>query len=507
MAAGGGGCHDPTRKFPDGSVMSRITVRTAVFVGAVGIILAVTATLAPWLCAWLIFFGIFLMVCRLSWRMAPDPFAPLLAVSGYLFLGMGVRGLAVREGWLSNHYNIPLGDQWLIVSVWLLGSLALVSCLLGYRSRRGRRLGEKWSSWRWVESKWSREIIVGFSIMTALVGMLSLLLLRHRFSGVSGFGQTPAAVASQTSEGGLFTIDMLAYFPLTGTLLTWRRKGLGLPGRIAMVANLALVVGWFLIAGRKSLLFEMILGLIIIQHYLRQRIRGRTLLLLLIPAVFMVSLAFYFKAYGFKSQSIRAQYSQQPAWEAVIDPLLDRSYQFDATTMILTKTPSLSDYRLGATFEDLLWFYIPRQWWPDKPVSFAYNFAPEFFPGASLTASYAPSMVGELYLNFGLLGVVGGFYVFGIVLRACYESFASRKTQLAATAYTILLFRLTNMVEGPITTHIEFLMAELLPLAILLAADKIRASTRRSLAGGGNVAGISTPPRLTAPLPRVAQER
>jgi oligosaccharide repeat unit polymerase len=487
--------------------MSRVSVRIAALVAAVGSALAVSAALAPWLCAWFIFLGTFLAVWRVSWRMAPDPFAPLLAVSGYLFLGMGIRGLAVREGWLSDHYNIPLGDQWLTASVWLLGSLALVSCLLGYRSRRGRQLGEKWGSWRWVESKWTREAIVTFSVLTALVGVLSLLLLRHRFSGVSGFGQTPAAVASQTSEGGLFTIDMLAYFPLIGALLTWRRKGLGVIGRMAMLANLALVVSWFLLAGRKSLLFEMILGLIIVQHYLRRRIRGRVLVIFLIPAIFVVSLSFYFKDYGFKEQSIRAEYSQQPLWEAAVDPLLNRSYQFDATTMILAKTPSGSDYRLGSTFEDLLWFYIPRQWWPDKPVSFGYSFAPQFFPGASLTASYAPSMVGELYLNFGVLGVVGGFYLFGVVLRVCYEAFAGRKTQLAAAVYTILLFRLTNMVEGPITTHIEFLLAELLPVAVLLAADKVLAPARRAVAGDGEARSVSVPLPAVAPLPRVAQER
>ena len=159
------------------------------------------------------------------------------------------------------------------------------------------------------------------------------------------------------------------------------------------------------IAGRKSLLFEAILAFFVVWHYTHKTIHGRTLALLVIPALFIISLSFYFKDYGFKTQSIEAQYSGQPAWEAVVDPLINRSYQFDALTMIVDKTRSAGDYRLGSTFEDVLWFYVPRQLWPTKPISFGYSFGPEFFPGSSITASYTPSMVGELYLDFGLIGV------------------------------------------------------------------------------------------------------
>jgi hypothetical protein len=452
--------------------MTRATTLTAAVAGPSTIALAVTAATAPWLCAWLLFLMTFVIAWAVSWRTSRDPFAPLMPAAAYLFLGLGVRGVALRQGWVPNHYNISLGDQWLTASVWLLGALATMACVLGYRSSAGITAGRRWGAARWTTVKWPRGLVVGFSIGTALVGLGSLVLLRHRFAGVVGFGQTPAAVASQTSSGGLFTIDMLAFFPMAGVLLTWQRRGLGLLGQFALIANLSLVAAWFLLAGRKSLLFEMILGLMMLWHYRHRRIRGRTLIILLVPSLVIVSLAFYFKDYGFKTQSISAQYSERPAWEAVIDPLLDRSYQFDATTMIMAKTTSASDYRLGSTFEDLLWFYIPRQWWSDKPVSFGYEFAPEFFPGASLLASYAPSMVGELYLNFSLFGVVFGFYLFGVILRASYEAFATRRTQLATALYAICLFRLANMIEGPITTHIEFLMAELLPFVLFVIAGR-----------------------------------
>ena len=481
--------------------MSRIPQALTVTIGIATITLAVTAATYPWLCAWLLLCGAFVMAWFVSWHTSRDPFAPLLPVTGYIFLGIGVRGIAVREGWLPDNYNLPLGDQWLTVSVWLLGTLAIISCCLGYRSRAGVLVGRRPSSGKLAGRHIPKEILVSFSIVCVLIGVLSLILLRHRFAGVAGFGQTPAAVASRTSEGGLFGIDMLAYFPLLGALLTWRVKGIGATGRIALIANLILVITWFLIAGRKSLLFEAVLAFFVVWHYTHKRIRGRTLVLLVVPALFIISLSFYFKDYGFKTQSIEAQYSGQPAWEAVVDPLISRSYQFDALTMIVDKTRSPEDYRLGSTFEDVLWFYVPRQWWPTKPISFGYSFGPEFFPGSNVTASYTPSMVGELYLDFGLIGVAGGFYLFGIVLRACYESFTGNRSRLSVAIYAIILFRLTNMVEGPISTHFEFLLAELTPVAVVVVANGVltrAAGAPPALPGGSSATRVTTGVAQTA---------
>lgn len=451
-----------------GSVRALAAVSCVVIVS-----LGYLAVAVPWLCAWLIFLAVAVLSWRVSWQTSHDPFAPLLPVTAYLFLGVGIRGLALREHWVQNSYNVPVGNQWLAAAVWLLGALATISCMVGYRSVPAVRLGRKWVRWRWVEREWQSGTVTGYVVTTAIVGAVSIALLHHRFAGAIGFGQTPAAVASQTSKGGLFGMDMLIYFPLTGLLVSWGRKGLSPLGQSAKWANLASVIAWFLLTGSKSLIFEVAIGMLILHHYLRHRISGRWLVLSIVPALILVSFAFYFKSYGFQLHDIKSQYSEQPAWEGVVDPLLDRSYQFDAAAMILAKTTSVNDYRLGGTFEELAWFYVPRQWWPTKPLSFSYAFPAEFFPGDTEVASYTPSMLGELYLNFGVLGVLAGFYAFGIGLRAIYIALSRSRSQVAIGVYAMVLFRLTNMVEGPIATHVEFLMANLLPVGLLLFVANI----------------------------------
>ena len=448
----------------------------------------VTAEVVPWACAWIMLLGAFVVACLVSWYTSRDPFAPLLPVAGYLFLGIGVRGLALREGWVPNPYSVPVGDQGVVVGVFLLTTVAMISTTLGYRSATGLRLGQRWKRRKWSSSGGQPYGVRVWCVLSAAVGVASLLIMRNRFGGVPGFGAAPSVVVSQIYKGGLFWVEMLAFFPLSAVFLAWGHDRLGVVGRTFLCVNFMLVLAWFVVAGRKSLLFELMFGLLVLRHYLRRRIRGRVLIVALVPALLVVSFAFYFKDYGLRVDSITAQYSHQSVPEAVAAPLIDRSYDFDAATMIVSRTRSVEDYRLGSTFDDLLWFYVPRQWWPDKPLSFGYTFAGEFFPGANLTSSYTPSMVGELYLDFGVIGVILGFYMFGLVLRATYEALVGKGTHLGIAVYIIVLFRLTNMIEGPITTHIEFLLAELLPVAVFVGGRtflRLTGDDRESVGVGG----------------------
>ena len=434
--------------------------------------LSVSAAFAPWLCSWLILTLAFLVAWIVSLRLSRDPLGPLFLISGYCFLGIGVRGIAVYEGWAVNRFNAPIGDDGLVVEVFLAGALALISCTLGYAGSAGGTLSRKWQDWNWPTASWNPRIVNAYGVLSLGLGLASLYLLRSQFGDVVGFGTSPSIIASRVSKGGISSTEMLAFFPLFSVLLMWGRKELGSPGRLILLGNIGLVGAWFIIAGRKSLLFETIFGLFLLRHYLRKRLGGRVLVVLLVPMLILISVAFYWKAYGFRVHSIEEQYSSQSTANAVLDPLIERSYDFDSAIMILQKTRSINDYRLGSTFEDLLWFYVPRQLWPEKPVSFGFSFASEFLPGANLTESYTPSMVGELYLDFGFLGIIFGFYFLGVLIRALHEALPG-KSALSTVVYILVIFRLVNMIEGPITTHLELLLGELLPVILFALVHKM----------------------------------
>jgi energy-coupling factor transporter transmembrane protein EcfT len=76
------------------------------------------------------------------------------------------------------------------------------------------------------------------------------------------------------------------------------------------------------------------------------------------------------------------------------------------------------DYAYGETFGALILALIPRAVWPDKPAvggggSLVHDFTGiDFAEGTSVGAG----QVLEFYVNFGTVGVIGGFLLFGLLI-------------------------------------------------------------------------------------------
>ena len=87
-----------------------------------------------------------------------------------------------------------------------------------------------------------------------------------------------------------------------------------------------------------------------------------------------------------------------------------------------------SGYRQGETLEYLAWVWIPRFVWPDKPmVAKGQWFAAEIGQGFYLASGMFSNTInmtipGELYLNFGWLGIVVGCLLIGALFRLVWQS-------------------------------------------------------------------------------------
>ena len=66
-------------------------------------------------------------------------------------------------------------------------------------------------------------------------------------------------------------------------------------------------------------------------------------------------------------------------------------------------------------FPDLIMGLIPRAVWPDKPVVGGGKSVIHDFTGIEFdqSSSFGAGQVFEFYINFGTLGVVGGFLLYG----------------------------------------------------------------------------------------------
>jgi hypothetical protein len=108
-------------------------------------------------------------------------------------------------------------------------------------------------------------------------------------------------------------------------------------------------------------------------------------------------------------------------------------------------TPAAVPYRYGGTYSYFLVAFIPRAVWPEKPSATSAN---DYFAVAYgltteeglETTSIGASLIGEGYMNFGLLGVVLIMALQGIVLRMLQHAFAGRSSGPGGEAIFLAIF-------------------------------------------------------------------
>ena len=115
-------------------------------------------------------------------------------------------------------------------------------------------------------------------------------------------------------------------------------------------------------------------------------------------------------------------------------------------------------FRYGETMAYVSYTFIPRLLWPDKPplsksswFTVYLGFSPR---EAEATTATGITATGELYWNFGIIGVVSGMLFIGILIGAVWRLAGAdpRGKLLHMLLYTSLLVEIMNMPEAVTTT-------------------------------------------------------
>jgi hypothetical protein len=139
-----------------------------------------------------------------------------------------------------------------------------------------------------------------------------------------------------------------------------------------------------------------------------------------------------------------AAYQTQSFWE--------RASLKQSVELIVQRTGKEKPYQKGATLTPLVAAFIPKILWPDKPsVAVGQVFNKEF-QLAEADTYISPSHVGELYWNFGWLGVIVGSASIGVLLgfvgTRCAAVPCASLTRLLIMVVTIYAFAIGS--EGSI---------------------------------------------------------
>lgn len=149
------------------------------------------------------------------------------------------------------------------------------------------------------------------------------------------------------------------------------------------------------------------------------------------------------------------------------------------TAHIIAGVPEKIPYQYGRTYLTWITMPIPRTWWPGKPaLGSGPIIGPQIFGTGG--SGVPPGMVGELWLNFGLVGVIFGALFMGALLRFAYEQFRHvLTTPVGAVLYSGVVIPLGwNAVTGDFSRMLVASLTNLLP--VILALYFLTAPARRS---------------------------
>lgn len=349
-----------------------------------------------------------------------DLLSPLSLITAYHAIGFGLKGLVDLMTGQSKigHALDPTSAQFanLMMEVFAYASLGLISLVAGDRLARRRENVRTFDAAKPLQNAKAVRTAVALGVGFSLAGMSVLVA---RFGTVVFTNPTFIAVEGTI---GLFWLYPLMYASLYGwALAIANRWAQGLPAgrwRIAIMLTTAAMV--YSVTSSKASLVSAVMILVVARHRVVRPVRMSVLFAL--SAAFLVALPLLYlhREYGFTAESLSRITPGMVLIGAQI--FLGRSYLADAFGSVLLYSPRVYPYRMGAPWLELFYFWIPRSWWPNKPLSqsleFGHTFMSSYFQRQE--SFFAPTLLGDAYLNLGPVGILLVFGLAGYFLRRWY---------------------------------------------------------------------------------------
>jgi len=315
-----------------------------------------------------------------------------------------------------------------------------VFCFLnGYYSQIPTRLANRLPSLR---HSWLERGLLGKAMLLYVVGIAATLYgYSHGFYiGAFSSGLTPATWEALDYVQHFSMYTWYAVF----AMLVVSAPRTGAARRLVIYVMLGGVLVQTVLGGSKGLVFSLLFLLLVFYNYRKTRVGiwayivGAVVgLLVIFPLLntyrsthFSISGGFSLELGTALSDTLVSSYRELASMtpgeyvDNAITQLMRRQHEIDSFATIIAKTGISSPYLLGS---DFIWIVptavIPRLIWPSKPFpQDGVIFDTEYwsaYPGANA----GPPFVGDLYMNFGLPGVIVGMFFLGILCRFVYLYF------------------------------------------------------------------------------------
>ena len=434
----------------------------------------------------------------LAWLEAPGRLLHPLALLGFTML-IGVAGQTAYLSYLSNQQEVvdpssPLFRRLaglpldILAPGLLVTCIALVALALGYllapawsgssgnrtprigrALRFGMRQGLAVPAPRptvWTIVLLSTMSVVAFAIFAPKVGITtidSLLTSEKRFADIAGEGQWTSLGYLRWGMSLAGVAFILGTYAIARHGMRWRST----LGVVTLVA-LALAAAYSLVTSSRTALFAVVAIAALTAVAVRQR-EPRPAILTAATLSALIVLASLLGLRGYEQG--RASAAVSPAsWAAQIFGAGDWM-DIGPLSVIVAKVPESYEYAYGTTVLSVLWAPVPRTLWPDKPPvrigpelgQRVFGFDPDRRSGDP------PGLIGEMWVNGGIVGVLIGAFILGWLLRWVARLYHTSPASqgLSALPYGLMMVSLALILPtGDVTGTVLFVIQYASALAL-----------------------------------------
>lgn len=415
-----------------------------------------------------------------------DLFEPIYIISFLYFLYFGLRAILLIynprtflgiEALRTTDLNVAL-----LYSIIGFGAL-----LIGYYSPISNIISTKLPKFKRIFSSKNNKYILHSGIILIFLYIIGIIgrVLNINIFGFQGsaFKAADSPFLERLPYANLIVSfsTLSTYIFALYTIISFKIKR-----HYTIVALMAILEILFIfLGGWKSAIIPILFILFISYNYIVKKIKLRNATVLVILFIFIIILIFpVITRYRSSVVNIYREEGILSINKLVnIAPKIDIQYRNINTAFwsvcnriggidsLIVLIKRLECYKMGETIFPIFSFFVPRVLWHSKPaLSIGNVFAVEFLGWDPRYKSQAAVMqIGDLYWNFGIIGIIIGMFIFGVLYRSFYFYLIVRqKDSLIAIFFYVFCMLNFQNIEGNIAIVIAKLINTFIIIILIL---------------------------------------
>ncbi len=392
-----------------------------------------------------------------------DLFSPLVIFTSFYLLFFGVRAIDL----LIFNKQVIIEDEIFYNYTIFYSIIGLHFFQIGYFSKIGKII---FANNKKIDHEWSDKKVKEITLIYFMFSLIAFFVVIKLTGGISEYFNNihSATINITTGSAFIFMGVLIVKIPL---LILFYDSVKNYKNRRLFLVTIFFALIIFGSLGERGHIIALIISLIAVYHYAKKRIS------ILRLSTYGIALLIFLTIFGEYRELSKAK--KKIAFESIekrvglvylYRSLINNFDQLIRTKDIVKNTPETIEFQYGKTILNLVFKPIPSRIWESKPQGAGLIVTKYVYPKHhKANVTVAPSLLGELYLNFHLIGIIIGMFIFGIACRVLYEFLIKNlKNSNVVVVYAFFVPYIFSELRGDFAVVGSFLIFNLIFLYIAL---------------------------------------